>query len=282
MKKRRLTDRILGILLAFVLAGAMLPLGAFGTHSAVDASPQTTYIPNDHPATREAANPEGPADDAREATQDSNESLVSAPPSVRGAAEGIGGLPVLAIDFEDFSLGNIDNQHGWLSPQGDNTIVNTEAHSGTQSLESSGPSGFTAWIPFQPIESGTVSFWFYPNFGTLNNAADYSLLIGMDLAVSLRIDGWSPGSISLKTYDGQDFQVLFDSVSLDNWHKVEIVIDSLAFKYKVRFDGGAWTAEYDWLSTADSFVSSFMITGSVNPETPIYTDDIYVTNAMEK
>lgn len=62
MKQNRLMGKILGILLAFVLAGAMLPLGAFGTHSKVEASPATIYVPDDYPTIQAAVNASSPGD----------------------------------------------------------------------------------------------------------------------------------------------------------------------------------------------------------------------------
>jgi parallel beta-helix repeat protein len=44
MKTGKFTGRVLGIALALVLVGAMLPLGAFGNHSQVEASPLATSL----------------------------------------------------------------------------------------------------------------------------------------------------------------------------------------------------------------------------------------------
>ncbi|MFC1927853.1 PQQ-binding-like beta-propeller repeat protein, partial [Chloroflexota bacterium] len=56
MKKSTLTNRILGTLLAFVLAAAMLPLGAFGADSRVEASPEAIYVANDYSTIQAAVN----------------------------------------------------------------------------------------------------------------------------------------------------------------------------------------------------------------------------------
>ena len=56
MKKSILISKIFGIALAFVLVGAMLPFGAFGTHSQVEASPGTIYVPDDFSTIQAAVN----------------------------------------------------------------------------------------------------------------------------------------------------------------------------------------------------------------------------------
>jgi hypothetical protein len=166
------------------------------------------------------------------------------------------GAVIFEDDFEGYDLGNLNGQGGW-SGSTSYQVVETQAHSGTQSafITDIDDSHHITKDGAELQTLGLQSIRFYFNgetAGTTRQTVWYLLNEdeGLISALFFRYDtGTSKWRFLYQQgVDPYGLVVLDDDVELDTWHAVQVEYDIANWRYKVKLNNGDWT---DWLDFFD-------------------------------